>query len=79
MKKIIKDYSYTAEELRQIVLATDRDYIEGLGMVGNDGIAFIKLIDNDMESLEKGIFPWLQKELYPDYKKTKKLPVSRQM
>ncbi len=36
MKKIIKDYSYTAEELRQIVLATDRDYIEGLGMAVNN-------------------------------------------
>ncbi len=28
---------------------------------------FIKLIDNDMHSLKNGIFPCLQKELYPDY------------
>ena len=36
MKKILKDYTYTADELRQIVLATDRDYIEGLGMAVNN-------------------------------------------
>ena len=36
MKQILKDYTYTAEELRQIVLATDRDYIEGLGMAVNN-------------------------------------------
>jgi hypothetical protein len=36
MKKLIKDYSYTEEELCQIVLAYDRDYIEGLGMAPNN-------------------------------------------
>ena len=36
MKKLLKDYTYTAEELRQIALATDRDYIEGLGMATNN-------------------------------------------
>ena len=36
MKKLIKDYSYTEEELRQIVLAYDSDYIEGLGMAPNN-------------------------------------------
>ena len=36
MKKLLKDYTYTAEELRQIVLATDRDYQEGLGMAVNN-------------------------------------------
>ncbi len=36
MKKKIKDYDYTHEELRQIALLTDRDYIEGLGMATNN-------------------------------------------
>ena len=45
---------------------------KALSLVGNDGIAFINSIDNEMESLDKGIFPWLQKELHPNYKKTKK-------
>lgn len=33
MKRIIHDYTYTAKELRQIALATDRDFIDRLDMV----------------------------------------------
>ena len=34
----------------------------------NDGIAFINMIDNEMDNLTKGIFPHLQKEFHPNYK-----------
>ena len=36
-----------------------------------DGISFINMIANEMESLTKGIFPCFQKELHPDWKPIK--------
>ena len=36
-----------------------------------DGIAFINMIDNEINSLSKGIFPHLQKKLHPEWKPIK--------
>ena len=47
----------------------DRQTIDwAIAKAQNDGIAFINMIDNEMESLTKGIFPHLQKEFHPNYK-----------
>lgn len=49
----------------------DRDVIKSALDKSQDGISFINMIANEMESLTKGIFPCLQKELHPDWKPIK--------
>ena len=50
----------------------DRKTIEwAIDKAQNDGIVFINMIVEELESPKKGIFPYLQKELYPDWKPTK--------
>ena len=49
----------------------DKDVIKNALNKTQDGISFINMIANEMESLTKGIFPCLQKELYPDWKLVK--------
>ncbi len=51
------------------ISAKDKQTIDlAISKAQNDGIAFINMIDNEMESLTKGIFPHLQKILHPNYK-----------
>ena len=52
----------------------DKYLIEKAKLNTSDGIAFIMMIVSEKKDkdLKKGIFPHLQKELYPDYKKPKK-------
>ena len=38
----------------------------------HDEFTFIDMISDRMESLDKGIFPWLQKELHPNWKSSQK-------
>ena len=55
------------------ISATERQAIDNAKRKDLTDEEFIKLIDNDMDSLSKGsIFHYLQKELYPNYKKVKK-------
>ena len=42
-----------------------------IGKAHNNEIDFIEIVSQELESLEKGIFPWLQKELYPEWKSQK--------
>lgn len=49
----------------------DRDVIKSALDKSQDGISFINMIANEMESLTKGIFPCLQKELHPNWKPIK--------
>lgn len=41
-----------------------------------DSCAFVNMIAEKMESLDKGIFPFLQKELFPDWESPKRKKVS---
>lgn len=52
----------------------DKYLIEKAKLNASDGIAFIMMIANEKKDidLKKGIFPHLQKELYPDYRKPQK-------
>lgn len=60
------------------ISAKDKQTIDwAINKAQNDGIAFINMIDNEMESLTKGIFPHLQKELHPSYKPIGKSEVTR--
>ena len=47
----------------------DRQLIEEEKLNASDEIAFIRVLANKMKDLKKGIFPYLQKAFYPDYKK----------
>lgn len=49
----------------------DKDVIKNALNKTQDGISFINMIANEMESLTKGIFPCIQKELHPDWKPIK--------
>lgn len=49
----------------------DKDVIKNALNKTQDGISFINMIASEMESLTKGIFPCIQKELYPDWKPIK--------
>ena len=50
----------------------DRNTIEwAIDNAQNDGIVFINMIVEELENPKKGIFPYLQKELFPDWKPTK--------
>ena len=49
----------------------DKDVIKNALNKTQDGISFINMIANEMESITKGIFPCLQKELHPDWKPIK--------
>lgn len=42
----------------------------------DDAVAFINMVDKEMESLTKGIFPHLQKELHPSYKRKGKREIT---
>ena len=68
-----------AAHLTVQISATERQAINNAKRKDLTDEEFIKLIDNDMDSLSKGsIFYYLQKELYPDYKKVKKTPKKAQ-
>ena len=50
----------------------DRNTIEwAIDKAQNDGIVFINMIVEELGNPKKGIFPYLQKELYPNWKPTK--------
>lgn len=50
----------------------DRNTIErAIDKAQNDGVVFINMIVEELENPKKGIFPYLQKELYPNWKPTK--------
>lgn len=50
----------------------DRNTIEwAIDKAQNDGIEFINMIVEELGNPKKGIFPYLQKELYPNWKPTK--------
>lgn len=47
----------------------DRQLIENEKINASDEITFVRILANKMKDLKKGIFPYLQKAFYPDYKK----------
>ena len=57
---------------RAKISENDRQIIdEAIDKSQNDSVTFISMIAAEMENLKKGIFPFLQKELYPNWKPAK--------
>lgn len=67
LRKKVEDI--IASHPRIKISSKDRQTIDlAISKAQDDGIAFINMIGNEMDSLTKGIFPHLQKELHPNYK-----------
>ena len=76
LRKKIEDI--IASHPRIKISAKDKQIIDwAISKAQDDSIAFINMIDNEMDSLTKGIFPHLQKELHPNYKPIGKREVAR--
>lgn len=57
---------------RAKISENDRQIIdEAIDKAQNDSVTFISMIAAEMENLKKGIFPFLQKELHPNWKSAK--------